>query len=203
MDNTSGHGKASAVPSEVRRWNWGGLLLTWVWGIGNSTYIAFLCFVPFLNIIMPFVLGAKGSEWAWRNRRWKSVEHFRKVQRNWTLAGLIVWLVIPLLAVLIVAGAFTGMKNSGAYRLAFDRVRASGAAVETLGEPVTAGWWVAGNINVTPASGSAAIVIPVSGPRARGKVYAHATKDMGQWRLQRLRLKVDGSDEDIELTPTN
>ena len=37
------------------------------------------------RFVMPFVLGAKGSRWAWRNGRWDSVEHFKRVQRLWAI----------------------------------------------------------------------------------------------------------------------
>ena len=56
----SGLGKDSVVPPELKGWNWGAFLLNWIWGIGNSTYIALLMFVPFVNIVMFFMLGAKG-----------------------------------------------------------------------------------------------------------------------------------------------
>jgi len=68
MENTSGQGKKAIVPPEIDRWNWGAFLLNWIWGIGNNTFIALLMFVPFVNFIMPFVLGVKGSTWAWQNR---------------------------------------------------------------------------------------------------------------------------------------
>jgi len=55
--------------------------LNWIWGIGNNTLIALLMFVPLVNVVMPFVLGAKGSSWAWRNRRWEGVEHFKDAQK--------------------------------------------------------------------------------------------------------------------------
>jgi len=86
--NTSGQGNASVVPAEIRKWNWGAFLLSWIWGIGNKTYIALLTLIPYVGIIMAFVLGAKGSEWAWRNKRWESVEHFRRVQRKWAWWGV-------------------------------------------------------------------------------------------------------------------
>lgn len=47
MENTSGQGATAEVPAEIDRWNWGGFLLDWVWGIGNNTCRAFLVFVPF------------------------------------------------------------------------------------------------------------------------------------------------------------
>ena len=101
MENTSGNGKMAMLPAEIKGWNWGAFFLNWIWGIGNSTFIALLCLIPFVNIIMVFVLGAKGNEWAWQNRRWQSIEQFKRVQKNWAVVGfilfifgIIVWLLL-------------------------------------------------------------------------------------------------------------
>ena len=90
-ENTSGQGASAVVPREIQGWNWGAFLLTWIWGIGNNVLIALLMLVPLVNIVMWFVLGAKGTEWAWRNKRWDSVEHFNRVQRSWSKWALIVF----------------------------------------------------------------------------------------------------------------
>ncbi|OYT90748.1 MAG: ribonuclease G [Burkholderiales bacterium PBB3] len=90
MQNTSGQGKESIVPEEIKGWNWGAMLMNWVWGLFNGTFIALLMFVPFVNFVMFFMLGAKGNEWAWRNKKWDSVEHFKSVQRKWAIAGLVI-----------------------------------------------------------------------------------------------------------------
>lgn len=87
---TSGQGPAATVPAEVQGLNWGGLLLSWIWGIGNNTWLALLAFVPFIGWVVPFVLLFKGNEWAWRNKQWDSVEHFQATQRKWAIAGLVV-----------------------------------------------------------------------------------------------------------------
>jgi hypothetical protein len=79
------HTDPETIPAEIDRWNWGAFLLNWIWGVGNNTFIALLMFVPFVGLVMPFVLGAKGSRWAWRNGRWDSVEHFKRVQRLWVM----------------------------------------------------------------------------------------------------------------------
>ena len=86
--NTSGAGKGTAVPKEARGLSWGGFLLNWIWGLFNGTYLALLALIPLVNIFVAFWLLFKGRELAWQNRRWNSVEHFNKVQRNWGLAGL-------------------------------------------------------------------------------------------------------------------
>lgn len=96
IDNTSGYGKASILPSTLKRWNWGAFFLTWFWGIFNGTYIALLYFipVPIIQIVLPFVLGAKGNKWAWRNKRWQDEEHFKRIQRRWTIIGFIFFILM-------------------------------------------------------------------------------------------------------------
>ena len=47
------------IPPELDRWNWGAFFLNWIWGIGNSTFIALLTLIPGVNFIMIFVLGAR------------------------------------------------------------------------------------------------------------------------------------------------
>jgi hypothetical protein len=39
---------------------------------------------------MAIALGVKGNEWAWKSRRWRSIEQFKAHQRGWTIAGLFI-----------------------------------------------------------------------------------------------------------------
>ena len=89
----------------------GSFLLNWIWGIGNGTPIALLTLIPFVGFVMIFVLGAKGSAWAWRNGRWDSVEHFRRVQRKWAFWGIVVWLAWIGLPVAGVGSAFYALRS--------------------------------------------------------------------------------------------
>lgn len=90
-ENTSGRGKDAIIPDEIKGWSWGGFLWSWIWGIGNNTYIALLALIPYVGFIVSIYLGVKGRELAWRNKRWDSIEHFQSVQRKWALWWL--WLV--------------------------------------------------------------------------------------------------------------
>ena len=99
--NTSGQGSAAAVPEEVKGWSWGGFLLTWIWGIGNNVMIALLALVGPISFIMAIYLGIKGRELAWQSKRWDSVEHFNRSQRNWGIAGLFI-AAIPVLIILLI-----------------------------------------------------------------------------------------------------
>lgn len=48
------------------------------------------------------MLGLKGNEMAWQNKKWDSVEHFHAVQRKWALWTAIVYALIFVLAFLAV-----------------------------------------------------------------------------------------------------
>jgi len=93
----------SPPEAEIRRWNWGAFFLTWVWGIGNHTYVALWALVPVLTPVMSFVLAAKGSEWAWNRRRWDSVDAFRRTQRAWAICGVAFCLSAVALAGVVIA----------------------------------------------------------------------------------------------------
>lgn len=185
MNNTSGQGAAAVLPPELDRWNWGAMLMNWIWGIGNKTYIALLMFVPIVNFVMPFVLGAKGNEWAWRNRRWDSIEHFQATQRKWTKWGI----VLVLMAIPGLVGMFFGvsyaLKNSDAYRGAASRIAASTEVTGYTGIPITTGLPM-GSIQISGPSGHAELKFSVSGPKSEGTAYVRATLDLGQWRYDRI-----------------
>lgn len=75
---------SAGLPQGVAGWSWGAFLLGGIWAIGNRTWIGLLAFIPGAGFIVAVVLGVKGREWAWKNRSWDSVEHFRRVQRQWS-----------------------------------------------------------------------------------------------------------------------
>jgi hypothetical protein len=66
--------------------------LSWIWGIGNNTFIAFLTFVPFVGIVMPFV--------AWR-----------------AIAGLITIAGLIVLSAAMLTAIFASLKGSEAYQM--------------------------------------------------------------------------------------
>lgn len=102
VENSSGMGDNSVLPDELKGWSWGGFLWGWIWSIGNRTWIGLLAIVPYIGFIMNIVLGVKGREWAWKNKRWNDVEHFKKIQKRWVIWWLILG-IFSLLAILSVA----------------------------------------------------------------------------------------------------
>jgi len=88
-ENNSGQGAVGHIPEGVKGWSWGAFLLNWIWAIGNKTWIGLLAFLPYVGFIFAIILGIKGRQWAWQNKRWDSVEHFQRVQRKWSFWGVL------------------------------------------------------------------------------------------------------------------
>lgn len=198
MSNSQAAVEPKPIPPEIDRWNWGAFLLNWIWGIGNNTFIALLTLVPLFGLVMPFVLGAKGNRWAWRNGRWDSVEHFKRVQRQWAIWGAVVWIAGIVLFVSIFVGVFALLRNSEAYQLGVARLQNSPIATNLLGTPISTGN-PGGSISIKNSSGTAALSFSASGPRGSGVVVLQAIKKDGVWSLTKLTLQLNGSDKVIDL----
>ena len=104
--NNSGQGNifddSVPVPDEIKGWNWGAFLMPWLWPFTNCVWIGLLAFIPQVGWLIAIALGAKGNEWAWKSRKWRSIEQFKAHQRGWTIAGLaigipIAWMYLALL----------------------------------------------------------------------------------------------------------
>lgn len=104
-ENNSGCGKifdsAIPVPDEIKGWSWGAFCLGFFWSIGNKVWIGLLTIIPYLGWVMCIVLAIKGNEWAWKSRRWASIEQFKASQRRWAIAGFIVAGLAFLISLLI------------------------------------------------------------------------------------------------------
>ncbi|MEH2453953.1 serine/threonine protein kinase [Nostoc sp.] len=78
------------VPEEILGWNWGAFLMPWLWMWPNQVWYGLFCFIPQISGFMAIALGAKGNEWAWKSRRWDSIEQFKAHQRGWAIAGILI-----------------------------------------------------------------------------------------------------------------
>ena len=104
--NDSGTPRAN-LPQELQGWNWGGLLLPFVWGPFNRVWVGLavlLVFIPPMSVVLvlflygpaAIFLGMRGNELAWRARKWDSVEHFRVVQAQWAKWAAIIFALLAI-----------------------------------------------------------------------------------------------------------
>ena len=145
--NMSGRGSGYPVPDVVaNRFNWGAFLLTWIWGLGNSTYITLLFFVTILFGFIPLIgglislgvciwFGIKGNEWAWQNKHFDSVQAFHDYQKKWAIAGVICQSVLILLGII---GAVVSLMlpslltNSSAEAVKMHRLKAATSVLKVV-----------------------------------------------------------------------
>lgn len=117
------------------------------------------------------------------------------------LLGALMLALFTGVVLLFVSALFGMMKSSDAYQQALREAKSNPAVVQALGEPIEEGWLTMGNINVNGPSGEANLQIPISGPKGEGDIYLEATKSAGQWNYSTLLVRVDGSDQAIDLLP--
>lgn len=87
-DERSGKGPASEVPPEIRGWNWGAAGLTWVWGSTRRVWLSLLAFIPGVSVIIMIVMGLYGSDYAWRAKKYESVDDFLRREHAWKPWGI-------------------------------------------------------------------------------------------------------------------
>jgi len=99
----------------LKKWNWGAFFLTFIWGLGNRVYWSLLMLLPIfpLQLILPFILGAKGNLSAWiKKKDSDNLEIFKSRQKKWNIAGLIVGVIMILF---LLFGGFQVGKNAYAF----------------------------------------------------------------------------------------
>lgn len=89
-------GKDKPLPPEVPGWNWGAFLLPGIWCFNNQVWWGLLAWTSWFTVglswlVVGGLLGAKGNEWAWKSRGWKSVAAFKANQRAWAIGGIATW----------------------------------------------------------------------------------------------------------------
>ena len=95
----------------MKKFNWGAFLLTWIWLFRYKKYLLAVIFIilmiaaamPVIGLIvvgfnfgLAILAGIKGNEWALNARNYKDTEEFNYIQKKWTKAGTIVWMLIIL-----------------------------------------------------------------------------------------------------------
>ncbi|MBD1904378.1 serine/threonine protein kinase [Funiculus sociatus GB2-A5] len=110
FNNNSGQGRlfdsSVEVPEEIKGWNWGAFLLPYLWPFTNNVWFGLISLIPNVGWLMAIALGSRGNEWAWKSRKWRSIEQFKAHQRGWAIAGLFIgvpmaWLYIALIRALL------------------------------------------------------------------------------------------------------
>ncbi|MBD5401246.1 hypothetical protein HDR58_00380 [bacterium] len=101
--------KGKDITPELKDFNWGAFLLTFIWGIKHKAWITLLAIpliwyqLPFglnwiLFTILQFYAGFKGNMWAYQVDWWMKPKDFRKTQARWAIFAVALNLIVPILA---------------------------------------------------------------------------------------------------------
>lgn len=123
--------------------------------------------------------------------------------RNWK------WFVpigclVPLLGcggliTLILVSVLGAIKSSEVYADALAKAKAHEEVKALLGEPIEAGFWVIGNLEVSGQAGSADLKIPLTGPKGSATLNVVAMKAAGRWQYSVLEVQPAGAGARIDL----
>jgi len=127
----------------------------------------------------------------WWSRNWKWFVPVIGIGGLTLIAGFIA---------LIASLVFGLMKGSEPYETALAQANASAEVREVLGTPITAGFFVTGEINLENAGGKAKLSFPLSGPLGSSTIDVRATKHAGRWHYTRMVVTIAGSGQEIDLT---
>jgi len=118
---------------------------------------------------------------------------------KWGALGCLAVLVLGAIGIAaLVVIIFGAIKSSDVYKQALARAQNDPRVISALGSPVTAGFFVSGNVHVTGAGGEADITFPIRGPKGKGSVRAVATRDSSGWHYTELTA-VPGNGSPINL----
>lgn len=188
-----------SFPDELRKWNWGAFLLNWIWGLGNRTYIALLACVPIVNIVMMFVLGAKGNEWAWRNKHWDNIEHFKRVQRLWSIWAVSIFGVLMASCIAMAFFAVLKLTDIEVVKMAVNSASKNTLIIEKIGSPIEKKGWPSGQISISGPNGYMDGSIDVRGPQGTATVHLKAYLENARWNIVYLGANVHKTQDFIEI----
>ena len=88
----------------IDSWNWGAFFFGWLWAVCNGIYWPLVVLIPYVGwlsaLVINIILGAKGNVWAWKNKEWRDINHFKRTQRTWALAALYVFVGLIVLSII-------------------------------------------------------------------------------------------------------
>jgi hypothetical protein len=115
---------------------------------------------------------------------------------KWIALGVLGLLLFSIFSASIVFFVMKLMKGE-AYQLSLTAVTEHPEVIAVVGNPIIPSWYVLGSVHTSGPDGSASLEYSIEGSVSSGKVYAYATKTIGEWRLDIVVVSVSPSDKQI------
>jgi len=134
--------------------------------------------------------------------------HPEPMKKNWLernplwkipLGCLTLFVLLAAFVIILMTVITSSFRHSDVCKQAIAQATANLQVRERIGEPIKPDWLISGELNVNGSSGKANLVIPISGPRGRGRIHAVAQKSGGVWRFTYLQVDVANQPASIDL----
>ena len=123
------------------------------------------------------------------------------VRKSWFARNLLWVIPVLILLPLLCCGGGVGiifttvvgaMKSSDPFQESLAAVQGNAEVRAELGTPIEADFFVTGNIQTSPGSGTADISYGISGPQGSGRVHVAGTKSGGEWDYSVMEATISG-----------
>lgn len=127
--------------------------------------------------------------------------------RNWRwflpvgCFGILALVGVFVLALVIFV--FGAIKSTEGYKNALAAAQSNPEVIEALGTPIEDGMFVSGKTESNGASGAMEMMIPISGPKGKGKIFSVGAKSAGQWQMSKLEVEIEKTGQRINLLEGN
>ena len=91
------------------------------------------------------------------------------------------------------------LKSTEVYKSAVTRAKADPRVTEAIGTPINEGLFISGHSEAVGGSGKSDVSIPISGPKGKATIYAVANKSAGEWKFNKLVVRIEPTAETIDL----
>ena len=108
--------------------------------------------------------------------------------------------VVVMLGVAVFALVMSFMKGADACQMSLKAAQESAVMRVELGEPITMGWVVSGNIKINNSDGTADVNVPISGPKGSASIHTVGTKQGGgPWSFTKMQATIEASGKQVDL----
>lgn len=197
----------------LKRWNWGAFFLTWVWGLGNRTYLGFASFLAiivaatikaicinyipsvthgiFFNVLdiltLLFILAIHIFHGLY-GTRW-SWQHKQWTSEASFKRAQMVWAIVGILVWALFISGLTTIVSKVKYSPIFQQsvlIAQDDPNLQLqIGSPITVSiWTVRGGVHLAGETGRAYYKFKAVGPEGVAVVTVVAMKEQGQWNIQ-------------------
>ena len=128
------------------------------------------------------------KSWLERNPLWKI-----------PLGCLTLFVLLAAFGIILMTVITSSFRQSDVYQQAIAQATANPQVRQQIGEPIKPNWLISGEMKVSGSSGKANLIIPISGPRGRGRIHLVAQNSGGVWRFTHLQVELANQSAGIDL----